>query len=197
MKKGEFHKWLCVVAIMLFATSAFSQENLHVTSKANPDAELVTKSALSISKYLKFHEEYSTFVKVLRDSEMLSFLESGSGFTVFAPANAAFSQMPNTVLNQIFQPENDHKLLAISGYHIVNSVLNLEEELYKLNGVTNIVAINNEIIEVSIGPEEALEIRDANGYPIDVMQKIILSDGVIYRIDAVLLPQVDVKMVAR
>lgn len=197
MKKGEFHKWLCVVAILLFSTSTFSQEDLTLEKITNSNTESATKTQLTISKYLRFHEEYSMFVKVLTDSQLLPYLETDSGFTVFAPANAAFAQMPQTVLNQIFQPRNEHKLYAIAGYHIVNSVLDLQEELYKLNGVTNIVSINSEIIEVSIGPEEVLEIRDANGYPIDVMEKIILSDGIIYRIDAVLLPQVDVKMVAR
>ena len=49
---------------------------------------------------------------------------------------------------------------------------------------------------MSLRSEETLFIHDANGYPLQVTQKIKLSNGIIYSIDAVLLPQVDVKVVS-
>ena len=65
-----------------------------------------------------------------------------------------------------------------------------------MNGTMHVSSISSEIIEVELGSEETLLIHDANGYPIEVTHKIMLSNGIIYAIDAVLLPQVDVKVVS-
>jgi len=197
MKRESYYKWLFFIVGLSFTSSIISQNVEPLQTDISSKSEVEVNQSMTISQYLQFSEDYSTFVKVLKKAELFPHLLIGKEFTVFAPGNSAFSQMPSSVLNQIFRPENNLKLKSIAGYHIVNSSLNLEEDLFKFNGTTNIVAMNNEVIEVTIGPEDALVIQDANGYPIDVMEKIVLSDGVIYRIDAVLLPQVDVKIVSR
>jgi len=196
MKRESYHKWLFFIVVLCFTFSVLAQNEKPLQTDVSSKSQVEVNQSLTISKYLQFSEDYSTFVKVLKQADLFSHLQMGNEFTVFAPGNSAFSQMPVTVLNQIFRPENKLKLVSIAGYHIVNSTLNLEEELFKLNGTTNIVAMNNEVIEITVGAEDALVIQDANGYPIDVMEKVVLSDGVIYRIDAVLLPQVDVKFVS-
>lgn len=197
MKRESYYKWLFCIVILCFTASVYSQEEKLPETGNSSVNEVNADQSLTIAKYLQFTEHYSTFVKVLKEADLFSYLEAGKKFTVFAPGNSAFSQMPVTVLNQIFKPENSSKLKSIAGYHIVNSSLNLGEELFKLNGTTNIVAMNNEVIEVTVGAEDALVLQDANGYPIDVMEKVFLADGILYRIDAVLLPQVDVKYVSR
>lgn len=196
MKRGCYATWLFFSLVLCLNLNVFSQDKEAVNDDGAFVKEVQSKQSMTISKYLSFSEDFTMFLKVLKESDLFFKLESGNDFTVFAPANSAFAQMPSNVLNQLFKPENGLKLKSIAGYHIVSSTLNLEEELYKLNGTTNIVAMNNEVIQVTVGPEEALVIQDANGYPIDVMEKIVLSDGIIYRIDAVLLPQVDVKVVS-
>ncbi len=196
MKRGCYATWLFFTLVLCLNLNIFSQDKEAVKEEAASVTEVQSKQSMTISKYLSFSEDFTMFVKVLKESDLFFKLESGNDLTVFAPANSAFAQMPSNVLNQLFKPENAEKLKTIAGYHIVNSALNLDEELFKLNGTTNIVAMNNEVIQVTVGPEEALVIQDANGYPIDVIEKIVLSDGIIYRIDAVLLPQVDVKVVS-
>ncbi len=197
MKRESYKKWLFCIVVLCFTTSIISQDKKVDQSDESSLAEVEVNQSLTISKYLQLTERYATFVKVLKESDAFSHLEDGTDFTVFAPGNSAFAQMPANVLDQLFRRENQFKLKSIAEYHIVNSTLNLEEELFKLNGSTNIVAMNSEIIQITVGAEDMLLIQDANNYPIDVMEKIVLSDGVIYRIDAVLLPQVDVKVVLR
>jgi uncharacterized surface protein with fasciclin (FAS1) repeats len=197
MKRESSYNWLFWIVVLCFTTSVISQEKeIPQTSESSINEEKVIQT-LTISKYLQFNEEYSTFVKVLKESDVFSHLESDKKFTVFAPGNSAFAQMPANVIDELFRKENHVKLKSIAEYHIVNSILNLNEELFKLNGSTNIVAMNNEIIQITVGAEDRILIQDANNYPIDVMEKIELSNGIIYRIDAVLLPQVDVRMVLR
>ncbi len=197
MKRGSYYNWLFCIVVVCFTNSVISQEKELPQTSVSTFTKGEKIQSLTISKYLQITEEYSTFVKVLKESDIFSHLESGQEFTVFAPGNSAFAQMPASVLDQLFRKENHIKLKSIAGYHIVNSTLNLDEELFKLNGSTNIVAMNNEIIQITVGAEDMILIQDANNYPIDVMDKIELSDGMIYRIDAVLLPQVDVKLVLR
>ncbi len=196
MQKGSNLMWLFFIFVLCFNMNMIAQ-NKEAVKEGAYISDVRSNQSMTIAKYLSFSEDYTIFVKVLKESNLFSKLESGKDITVFAPGNSAFAQMPSNVLNQLFKPENHLKLKSIAEYHIVNSAMNLEEELFKLNGTTNIVALNNEVIEITVGAEDALVIQDANGYPIDVMEKIVLSDGVIYRIDAVLLPQVGVKMVFR
>ena len=197
MKGGSYYNWLFCIVLLYFTTSVISQEKeLPQTNDSSINRAKAIQS-LIISEYLKDTEEFSTFVKVLRESDVFSHFESGKEFTVFAPGNSAFAQMPENVMYQLFRKENHLKLKSIAEYHVVNSILNLDEELFKLNGSTNIVAMNNDIMQITVGEENLILIHDANNYPIDVMEKIVLSDGVIYRIDAVLLPQVDVKLVLK
>ena len=196
MRRGYYAIWLFFSATLCLSLNVNAQDKDSVKEEGAYVSQAQNNQSMTIAKYLSFSEDFTAFVNVLKESDIFSKLESGADFTVFAPGNSAFAQMPANVLNQLFKPENHLKLKSIAEYHLVGSALNLEEELFKLNGTTNIVAMNNLIIEVTIGAEDALVIQDANGYPIDVMEKIVLSDGIIYRIDAVLLPQVDVNTVA-
>lgn len=194
MRKGLYSIWLVFIIAITLPYNLKAQHDKITNEVVTSFMDTVQEYSLSITEFLNNSTEYSTFLKTLKTTNSISFLESDTKFTVFAPNNNAFAQFPPEVMNQLFKPENNNKLRSIVDYHIVFGPFNLEEKLPKLNGVMYLTAINNKVIEVCLESEDALVIYDANDYPIDIKQKILLKNGVIYTIDAVLLPQVDVKV---
>ena len=196
MKKGIYSRWLVFVFAIFFTLNVNSQDKKVTPEVLASFTDAIKNSSMSVTDFLLNSKEYSTFVNALKVTNSLAVLEAEGEFTVFAPNNDAFAQFPPEVISQLFEPKNIHKLKSIVDYHIVSKRIDLEEELLKLNSPKQLFAINNEMIEVSLRSEETLFIHDANGYPLQVTQKIKLSNGIIYSIDAVLLPQVDVKVVS-
>ncbi len=196
MRKGIYSRWLVFIVAICFSFNVNSQDKKVTQEVVASFMEVVKNQSMSVTDFLLNSAEYSTFANALKVTRSLSILKAEGNFTVFAPNNDAFAQFPPEVMEQLFEPRNLHKLKSIVDYHIVKNVVNLNEDLLKLNGTMYVNSINSEIIEVSLGSEETLLIHDANGYPLEVTQKIILSNGIIYAVDAVLLPQVDVKVVS-
>ena len=196
MKKGIYSRWLIFIVAICFTLNVNSQHKKVTQEVVASFMETVKNQSMSVTDFLLNSPEYSTFVNALKVTKSLSILKTDGNFTVFAPNNDAFAQFPPEVMKQLFEPRNLHKLKSIVDYHIVKNVVDLNEELLKLNGIMLVSSISNEIIEVELGSEETLLIHDANGYPIEVTHEIGLSNGFIYSIDAVLLPQVDVKVVS-
>ncbi len=196
MKKGIYSRWLVFIVAICFSINVNSQDKKVTQEVVASFMEVVKNQSMSVTDFLLNSTEYSTFVNALKVTRSLSILKAEGNFTVFAPNNDAFAQFPPEVMKQLFEPRNLHKLKSIVDYHIVKNVVNLNEDLLKLNGTMYVNSINSEMIEVSLGSEETILIHDANGYPLEVTQKIILSNGIIYAVDAVLLPQVDVKVVS-
>lgn len=196
MKKGIYSRWLIFIVAICFSLNVNSQHKKVTPEVVASFTDVIKNQSMSVTDFLLNSTEYSTFVNALKVTKSLSILEAEGSFTVFAPNNDAFAQFPPEVINQLFNPKNLHKLKSIIDYHIVIEEINLKEDLLKINGAMYVYSVNNEMIEVSLGSEEALLIHDANGYPLQVTHRIDLSNGIIYAIDAVLLPQVDVKMVS-
>ncbi len=196
MKKGIYSRWLIFIVAICFTLNVNSQHKKVTPEVVASFVEVVKNQSMSVTDFLLNSAEYSTFVNALKVTRSLSILKEEGNFTVFAPNNDAFAQFPPEVINQLFNPKNLHKLKSIVDYHIVKNMVDFNEDLLKQNGTMYVNSINSEMIEVSLGAEEVLLIHDANGYPLQVTQKIILSNGIIYAVDAVLLPQVDVKVVS-
>ena len=194
MKKGFYSRWLIFIVAICFTLNVNSQHKKVTPEVVASFTDVIKNQSMSVTDYLLNSDEYSTFVNALKITNSLSILESKGDFTVFAPNNDAFAQFPPEVMKQLFMPKNINKLKSIIDYHIVDNMFDLEEGFLRLNGMMYLRSVNNLIIEVSLGSEDALLIHDANGYPLEVTHKIVLANGIIYAIDAVLLPQVDVKV---
>ena len=195
MRKGFYSKWLVFIIAFTFIFNVKAQHDKINEEVAASFMDVINKHTMNITEYFNDASEFSTFSKALKATNSLSILKSDGEFTVFAPNNDAFSQLPPEVMRQLFMPENIQKLRSITDYHIVFGQFNLEAQLPKLKGIMYLTAFNNEIIKVCLEPEDAMAIYDANGYPIAITQKILLRNGAIYTIDAVIFPQVDVKVV--
>jgi len=122
--------------------------------------------------------DHTTLVTALKTAEYLDELSNAGPFTVFAPTNAAFDKLPAGTVEGLLKPEAQGALRNVLEYHVSVGVYKLE---YLRDGQTiNQANLDNVTIGVSDGK------YTVNGA--SIVGTVPASNGVIYVIDAVLLP---------
>lgn len=122
--------------------------------------------------------DHTTLVKAVQAAELVDVLSNNGPFTVFAPTNAAFDQLPAGTVEGLLKPEKKADLQNILEYHVWVGVLNTD--LMKDGKVINQVNLQDATIHVKDGK---YMINDAN-----IVATVKASNGVVHVIDKVLLP---------
>ncbi|NJL84007.1 MAG: fasciclin domain-containing protein [Chloroflexaceae bacterium] len=65
------------------------------------------------------NEKFSTLVQAVQAAGLQQTLAGQGPYTVFAPSNEAFAQLPNGAVEYLLQPENQDTLRRILMYHVV------------------------------------------------------------------------------
>lgn len=121
----------------------------------------------------------STFLNLLQQSTG-PWLDGDGPFTVFAPNNGAFGNLPGKLKEALNDPEQQLAVMDILLSHVVSDTLLLSMDLAL--GAT-VVAANDETLEVT-----SLNPPMINGVATVVVTDILAENGVIHVIDTVLLP---------
>jgi uncharacterized surface protein with fasciclin (FAS1) repeats len=117
--------------------------------------------------------DHSTLVAALKAAEYVDVLSNAGPFTVFAPTNAAFDKLPAGTVENLVKPENKETLRNILEYHVAVGVYKLEN--LKDGQMINQVNLDNVTIAVKDGKY-------------NIVGTVPASNGIVYVIDAVLLP---------
>jgi len=120
---------------------------------------------------------FNTLLKAVEATELVETLKAPGPYTVFAPTDEAFAQLPEGTLESLLQ--NIPKLKRIVAYHVAFGDVRAEdlmqiEEAETMEG--SIVAIESS--------DDGIKANDANVVKTD----ILTDNGVIHVIDAVLIP---------
>ncbi len=123
--------------------------------------------------------DHTTLVKAIQAADLVNALSNAGPFTVFAPTNSAFDQLPAGTLDDLLKPENKDKLADILQYHVSLGV-------FKSDILTDgqvIGQVNGDNITINKNGEKIMVNGNAT-----VTGTVPASNGIIYVIDAVLLP---------
>lgn len=122
--------------------------------------------------------DHSTLVAALKAATYVDALSNAGPFTVFAPTNAAFDKLPAGTVDDLLKPENKDGLRNILEYHVAVGV-------YKLDYLNDGQSINEVNLDnVTIGVKDGkYTVNGAN-----IIGTVPASNGIVYIIDAVLLP---------
>jgi len=125
------------------------------------------------------NEDFSTLVAAVVAAGLAETLSGTGPFTVFAPTNAAFANLPAGTVEELLKPENKAKLASILTYHVVaGKVMSTD-----LSDGQKAATVNGQEITVAIG--DGVQIDSANVTAADLEA----SNGVIHVIDSVILPK--------
>lgn len=70
-------------------------------------------------KVFEDNDLFSDFLKAIDAAGLTSLFESEPALTVFVPANKAFEELPDGVLDKLLDPKNKQVLADILRYHII------------------------------------------------------------------------------
>lgn len=132
--------------------------------------QLDSRLEKTVFEVLSEDPEYSTFVALLEQTGYKSQLQSAQAFTVWAPNNAAFAQVSNTILND---PDLLQELIGNHVSQFSYNTTSSDEALVKM--------FNNKYVEFNnVGGTSSFG-------NLDIVQKDILaSNGILHTISSVL-----------
>ena len=124
-------------------------------------------------------KDHTTLVAALQKADYVKVLSNAGPFTVFAPTNAAFDKLPTGTVDGLMKADKKADLQNILEYHVAVGVYKTEnmQDGQKIN------MVNLDDITLSVKDGKLMVNGTAN-----VMATIPASNGIIYVIDAVLLP---------
>ena len=163
----------------------FNISLLSIVLSTNPVEMNIVETAVS-------NDNFSTLVAAVQAADLVDALSSDGPFTVFAPTNDAFNNLPDGTLSTLLQPENQETLQSILTYHVVAGQFMAEDVVQAINDNGGQFTV-----ETLQGGELTLKLWEGNVYVKDTQgnkAKVVIADvetsnGVIHAIDNVVLPE--------
>ena len=128
---------------------------------------------------------FKTLAAALQAADLVDALKGDGPFTVFAPTDEAFANLPEGTVESLLKPENKDQLVDILTYHVVSGEVPAKVAV-TLDEAT---ALNEKVISVTKKGDD-LFLNESKVVKTDIM----CSNGVIHVIDAVLLPPAEGKV---
>ncbi len=136
--------------------------------------------------------DHTTLVAAVKAAGLVETLKSEGPFTVFAPVNDAFENLPAGTVETLLKPENKDKLTGVLTYHVIAGKYDFEalsKEIKKGKGKATLATVNGGNLYFTMNGERNIMVWDANGNYANISTyDVYQSNGVIQVIDKVLLP---------
>jgi len=136
-------------------------------------------------------KDHTTLVAAVKAAGLVDTLSGEGPFTVFAPTNAAFEQLPDGTVETLLKPENKDQLTKILTCHVVaaDAMSDAIQKMVMDDGGAHPVKTVGGCEFTAKTDGGAIMIEDGQGNVANVtIADVDQSNGVIHVIDAVLLP---------
>ena len=133
---------------------------------------------------------HTTLVAAVTAAGLVETLKSAGPFTVFAPTNDAFGNLPKGTVETLLKPENKSMLTGILTYHVVAGNLNATtvlEAIKKGKGKAVLTTVAGGKLSASIVDGKVILTDEKGGTSTVTATDLKGSNGVIHVIDHVLL----------
>jgi uncharacterized surface protein with fasciclin (FAS1) repeats len=108
---------------MLFLAAMFATGSSAASAQMMGQNPMVGGAAMYPSKTIVDNAansaDHTTLVAAVKAAGLVEVLSSKGPFTVFAPTNAAFDQLPAGTVDTLLKPENKSMLTKVLTYHVV------------------------------------------------------------------------------
>ncbi len=174
------------------APSAFAEMGSASNMKSDP---MVGGAAMYPSKTIVENamnsKDHTTLVAAVKAAGLVDTLSGAGPFTVFAPTNEAFDQLPAGAVNSLLQPDHKDMLVKVLTYHVVAgrySAKDLMNMIKDGGGKATLMTVQGEPLTVTEHGMH-LDVTDTKGGVARVtISNVFQSNGVIHVVDEVLMP---------
>ena len=136
--------------------------------------------------------DHTTLVAAVKAAGLVNTLNGPGPFTVFAPTNEAFTDLPAGTVATLLKPENKARLTQVLTYHVVAGdydTTKLRAMILAGHGKAELKTVEGAPLTFMMNGSSNIVVRDAGGHVADItVADVGQSNGVIQVIDHVLLP---------
>lgn len=177
---------LFLMTSTVFAQTAMKEATVLVGGEAMYPSKTIVANAVN-------SEAHTTLVAAVKAAGLVETLQGDGPFTVFAPVNDAFENLPEGTVTTLLKPENKSALTGVLTYHVVSGKYDfnaLAKLIKKGNGQATIPTVSGGTLTAMMNGTRNIVVQDESGNVANVVTyDIYQSNGVIHSIDTVLLPK--------
>jgi len=174
---------LVLVMSVIMTTLSYGQTKMVGGAEMSPSKNIIENAVNS--------KDYTTLVAAVKAADLVETLSSDGPFTVFAPTNAAFGNLPEGTVETLLKPENKKQLQTVLTYHVIAgnfSASDVVAAIKKGNGKAELKTVSGGMVTAMLDGK-SVKIKDSKGNVATVtIADVNQSNGVIHVIDTVLLP---------
>ncbi|HYW72554.1 MAG TPA: fasciclin domain-containing protein [Pyrinomonadaceae bacterium] len=178
---------LMSVVVMLAGSAASAQmmkDNPMVGGAAMYPTKTIVDNAMNSA-------DHTTLVAAVKAAGLVDTLNGKGPFTVFAPTNAAFDQLPAGTVDTLLKPENKSMLTKVLTYHVVAGKYDskaLAALIAKGKGKARLKTVSGGTLWAMMDGSDIV-LRDEKGGSAKVTTAdVYQSNGVIHVVNMVLMP---------
>lgn len=138
-------------------------------------------------------KNHTTLVAAVKAAGLVETLKTKGPFTVFAPTNDAFENLPAGTVDTLLKAANKPTLTKVLTYHVVAgnyTHADMIKLIKKGNGVATLKTVSGGTLKLTMNGSVNILITDEKGRTANInVYDIVQSNGVIHSIDAVVLPK--------
>ncbi|MCP9492939.1 MAG: fasciclin domain-containing protein [Pyrinomonadaceae bacterium MAG19_C2-C3] len=135
-------------------------------------------------------KDHTTLVKAVTAAGLVDTLKGAGPFTVFAPTNAAFEELPAGTVDTLLKPANKAALTKVLTYHVVpgkQDAATIAKAITDGGGKATFKTVEGGTLTASMNGNDVI-ITDAKGGTAKVTTaNVMQSNGVIHVVDGVLM----------
>jgi uncharacterized surface protein with fasciclin (FAS1) repeats len=137
--------------------------------------------------------DHTTLVAAVKAAGLVETLQGKGPFTVFAPVNDAFENLPAGTVETLIKPENKAQLTKILTYHVVAGNMTADKIMDAIKtgkGTASLKTVSGGTLKATMNGPKNVVLMDESGNTTTISTYDVLqSNGVIHVIDKVMLPK--------
>ncbi|MEP6982983.1 MAG: fasciclin domain-containing protein [Sphingomicrobium sp.] len=136
-------------------------------------------------------KDHTTLVAAVKAAGLVNTLSNKGPFTVFAPTNEAFAQLPAGTVDTLLKPENKGTLSDVLTYHVVPgryTAGQIAALAAKHRGTATLKTVEGENLRFMKSGRGWVVVDAKGGKASITIANVMQSNGVIHVVDRVLMP---------
>lgn len=179
-------KTIFAVTVTLLSVSFSNAQTVIVgTEQMYPQKNIVENAVNS--------KAHTTLVAAVKAAGLVETLKSAGPFTVFAPVNDAFENLPAGTVESLLKPEAKGTLTKVLTYHVLSGKYDFDaiaKEIKKGNGTASFKTVSGGTLTAMMNGSHNITLKDENGNLANITTyDVYQSNGVIHVLDSVVLPK--------
>lgn len=185
MKTNKMSLFLVTAAFSLSSWATVAQEKTVTVGGAPmyPSKNIIENAVAS--------KDHTTLVAAVKAAGLVETLSGKGPFTVFAPTNDAFNEVPKEALANLMKPENKQMLSSVLTYHVVPGMVDattLMNNIKEGKGKATLKSVQGEMLTFTMSNGKIWIVDAKGGKSMITIKDVFQSNGVIHVIDKVLMP---------